>query len=323
MKNVTISGEAVIYLALLALQFGLQPILMQRYAPVGIIRSTVVILQEVTKFLFSGSILLVNQSWSSALQDWSTRGFLTEAVLPAGLYGIQNVAYLMAVQTLDPLTFNVLAQTKTLSAALCCYLLLGRKQSRTQIIALLLLLWAALIMEGVIFIDFTRYWERDTSSSEWEWHHLTHGVLPILLSTFISGLAGALSQGALQHKNSYLFSMELCAAQSLLLVTSLCFSSDGTMILEKGFFHQWEWATFLPIMTGAVGGVLVGLVTKHAGAVYKGFALITGMFLSGVLQSSSVSLQQAVGGTLAAISIFLHATNPPRSAIVKESKKKN
>jgi UDP-sugar transporter A1/2/3 len=249
--------------------------------------------------------------------------FITEAVFPAGLYGIQNVAYLMAVQTLDPLTFNVLAQTKTVSAALCCYLLLGRKQSRIQMIALLLLLWAALIMEGVISIDSIGYWERDASSNEWNWHHWTHGVLPILLSTFISGLAGALSQGALQHKNSYIFSMELCAAQSLLLATSLFFSSDGNMILEKGFWHQWEWATFLPIVTGAVGGVLVGLVTKHAGAVYKGFALIAGMFLSGVLQSSAVSLHQALGGIVAAISIFLHATNPPRSDIVKESKKRN
>ncbi len=45
--------------------------------------------------------------------------FITEAVFPAGLYGIQNVAYLMAVQTLDPLTFNVLAQTKTLTVVGC------------------------------------------------------------------------------------------------------------------------------------------------------------------------------------------------------------
>lgn len=248
-------------------------------------------------------------------------------MLPAGLYAIQNVAYLMAVQTLDPLTFNVLAQTKTLSAALCCYLLLGRKQSGIQMVALVLLLLAALIMEGVISTGMMKaffHGDKAITSNEWDVQHLTHGVLPILLSTFISGLAGALSQGALQHRNSYLFSMELCAAQSLLLVGSLFLSPDGTMILEKGLWHQWEWATWLPILTGAGGGVLVGLVTKHAGAVYKGFALIVGMFLSGVLQSSSVSKEQALGGILAAVSIFLHATNPSRiTTIVKESKKKS
>lgn len=72
-KTSTISGEAGIYLALLALQFGIQPILMQRYAPVGIIRSSVVIMQEVTKFIIAGSILLFHQSWSSAVQGASRK----------------------------------------------------------------------------------------------------------------------------------------------------------------------------------------------------------------------------------------------------------
>lgn len=69
MKSTTaISGQAGIYLALLALQFGIQPILMQRYAPAGIIRSTVVLMQELTKFVLAGSILRLDSSWPSAIQ---------------------------------------------------------------------------------------------------------------------------------------------------------------------------------------------------------------------------------------------------------------
>lgn len=311
-NTTTLSREATIYLALLALQFGIQPILMQRYAATGIIRSTVVLLQEVTKFLIAGTVLLFQQQ--QPIQECCSttmKTIITNAALPAGLYAIQNVSYLMALQTLDPLTFNVLAQTKTLWAALCCYLWLGRTQSQIQLIALLLLLLAALIMEGVVDSILNNN-NNTTTNNNNEWDiHLTRGVLPILISTFLSGLAGALSQGALQNRNSYLYSMELCAAQSLILLGSLLVSPDGVMIREQGFWYQWEWATVIPILTGAVGGVLVGLVTKHEGAVYKGFALICGMFLSGVLQSSSVSKTQAVGGILAAVSIFLHATNPP------------
>ena len=54
----------------------------------------------------------------------------------------------MAYQVLDPFTFNVLNQTKTLSARLSCYLVMGWKQSQVQILALFLLLVAALVIEG-------------------------------------------------------------------------------------------------------------------------------------------------------------------------------
>ena len=88
------------------------------------------------------------------IQDWSIASWIRVAVLPAGLYTIQNSAALLAYQHLDGITFNVLNQTKTLSAALCCYLLIGRKQSSVQIISLFLLLISALIIENMISIDF-------------------------------------------------------------------------------------------------------------------------------------------------------------------------
>lgn len=59
---------------------------------------------------------------------------------------------------------------------------------------------------------------------------------------------------------------------------------------------------------------MVGLVTKYAGSVRKGFALIFGMFLSGVVQAfvtaEGVSMEQCVGGILAGTSLWIHATNP-------------
>ena len=55
------------------------------------------------------------------------------------------------------------------------------------------------------------------------------------------------------------------------------FSPDGQMIAEQGFWSGWTPATWIPIITNSMGGIIVGLVTKYAGSVRKGFALIFGI----------------------------------------------
>jgi len=85
------------------------------------------------------------------------------------------------------------------------------------------------------------------------------------------------------------------------------------------FFHNWTIATLIPIVTNAMGGIIVGLVTKYAGSVRKGFALIFGILLSGLLQQVFISgseggatlqKEQIIGGILAGISLWAHATHP-------------
>lgn len=273
-------------------------------------------MQELLKFVLALLMLLVSGSSRSAVSGWTIHTWATVAFVPAALYSLQNVAALQAYQTLDALTFNVLNQTKTLSAALCCYLVMDRRQSFMQIISLFILLISALVMEKLIPLDLTV--ARPVGFSGLESHHWTHGVAPIMLASFISGLSGALSQKNLQAqgggRNSYLFSMELCAASTLILIFSLLMSPDGKTITKEGFWNGWTWTTWIPILTNSIGGIVVGLVTKYAGSVRKGFALIFGMFLSGVVQAfitaEGVSIEQCVGGILAGLSLWMHATNP-------------
>jgi UDP-sugar transporter A1/2/3 len=235
------------------------------------------------------------------------------AGVPAALYAVQNLAALMAYQNLDALTYNVLNQTKTLSAALCCYLVMGRQQSQMQVLALLLLLGSALVMERIVTLDTLM--GRTEVDLSLEAKHFSHGVAPILLASFISGLAGALSQKNLQGKggkNPYLFSMELCAVSVIILAGSLSFSPDGDLIRENGWWSGWTPWTMIPILTNSIGGIIVGLVTKYAGSVRKGFALIFGIFISGLIQApdTGVSKEQIIGGFLAGLSLCMHATNP-------------
>ena len=315
----TLDKNAIFYMCLLALQFGMQPTLTRRFTPQGICRSTVILMQEILKFILAFTMLNISGSKKAAFDGWSVSTWLTVAFLPAGLYALQNIAALQAYQNLDALTFNVLNQTKTLSAALCCYLVMGRKQSFIQVMSLLMLLLAALIMERLVTLDSLLSSGVAMEVPEFGSRHWTHGVAPIMLASFISGLSGAISQKSLQAqgggRNPYLFSMELCAASVLILTASLTMSPDGQRIAEQGFWHGWTPATWIPILTNSIGGIIVGLVTKYAGSVRKGFALIFGIFLSGLVQALmqpdvGVTTEQAVGGALAAVSLWIHATNP-------------
>jgi hypothetical protein len=63
----------------------------------------------------------------------------------------------------------------------------------------------------------------------------------------------------------------------------------------------WTRATWIPIIWKAAGGVLTALVHQSSGSVAKGFALMLGLVLSGVLQSfiqEEEILPHQVAGTL-------------------------
>mmetsp|Transcript_4246 Transcript_4246/g.8160 ORF Transcript_4246/g.8160 Transcript_4246/m.8160 type:complete len:261 (-) Transcript_4246:334-1116(-) len=208
---------------------------------------------------------------------------------------------------------------------------MGKKQSTMQMVSLLVLLSAALVMEGVIPLDVNiflpSYWmggdksssnDNDTADdATLSPRHFSHGVLPIMAASFLSGLAGAITQKSLQlgNRNALLFTMELCVASLLLLLASFVTSDDGLQIRQRGFFSDWNYLTIIPILTNSAGGILVGLVIKYAGTVRKGFALIFGILLSGLVQSAldedrSLSGEEVAGGVLAALSLWMHATNP-------------
>lgn len=334
------------YMVLLALQFAVQPILTQKFAPKTMIRSTYVLVQDLTRVAIAASLLTTTGSWGSALQYWSWQTALITAGVPSALYLVQNFCSLIAYQHLPPITYNVLNQTKTLSAAFWCFLLLHQRQSFQQMVALAILLLSALVMENVVQLPFpknesatvelsdtvgeqkkenggiSRANHNETLVSERRTYFLA-GVLPVLAASLISGLAGALIQRSLQlvhgGSNSLLLTLQMSAFSGVFLIISLLTASpDRQKALDTGSWTTgWTVYTWIPIIVNSLGGVLVGLVTKFSGAVAKGFALIAGMFLSGILQNyfttsadKRVSSQQWVGGLLAAISIYLHSAYP-------------
>lgn len=367
-----LTPTAITCMSLLALQFGIQPILVRKYTPQTIVRSSVVLVQELVKFGIAGAIYFSGSKKETREKDfegWSVKTWIALAGLPATLYTIQNIAALMAYQNLEALTFNVLNQTKILSAALSCYFVMGKRQSKMQVVSLCILILSTLVIEQILhpraFVSLMSMsggasafglqnavkgmagaFSSLSSLASGAGRRFTHGIIPIFVASLISGLAGALCQKILQGstgsgasiwgkkrststsppaarppRNAYLFSMEMNVASVILLLASLVLSSDGRTILRsRTFFSNWTPETFIPVITNSIGGILVGLVTKHAGSVRKGFALIFGLLLSAIFQAGGAGIRthQIVGGLLAASSLWMHTMHPIKPAPVKK-----
>ncbi|XP_078170385.1 UDP-N-acetylglucosamine transporter ROCK1-like [Carex rostrata] len=63
--------------------------------------------------------------------------------------------------------------------------------------------------------------------------------------------------------------VEMSFIASFCLLASTAHSPNGEVIKKYGFFHGWTFLTLVPVISNAVGGILVELVTAYAGGVMK------------------------------------------------------
>lgn len=300
---------------LLAIQYAIQPKWSKQYISPSTSKQSVALVEELVKTSMAAGLLLTNLSPTtpSVFTSWTLSSSLAVAALPATLYAIQGVLQYTSHQHLDAVTFNGLSQTKTISAALCCFLLFKTPQSPLQMVALLLLFGSSLLFQHTPNTNKNDIHNKNNNaykSPSFLW-----GILPCLGATLTSGLAGALSQQGLQHhgRDAYIYTMEVSFYSALCLLLSM--SRHTTP-----FFHGWTHCTWIPILLKAAGGVLTALVHKYAGSVPKGFALMFGLVLSQLGQAyflnQDITTQQWTGTMLVMLSGWMHFTNPPITTTV-------
>lgn len=358
------------YLLLLALQTSIQPRLSRKFIKPSTNQQAVALVEEVVKTIFAAGLFFGLEESSviqNSMQNWSITSSLAVAGIPSVLYAAQGVLTYTSYQHLNAVTFNGLSQTKTVSAALWCYLLLGKKQSAIQMLAIGILFVSALIFQGLLLVvrpavpkqqpqsqqqtpltatpsapakDVSASSRSPTksaiSSSSKDSTWFAKGIVPCLGATFLSGLAGAFSQRGLQlvggtGRNAFLFTIEVSFFSALSLVVSMVwnhyYSRNNKKIIDtRTKFSSFSWTkiwehrsdilqTLIPITVKAMGGILTALVHKHAGSVLKGFALVLGLVLSGLLQTvmdeENLTANQGIGTLLVMLSSWMHFTNPP------------
>lgn len=112
--SLTDKQKALFYCSLLALQFGLQPLISTTFTAKGVSKSSVVIFTEVGKILIAVSSISFESKESKVKlrKSWSLSNSLYFAALPATLYAIQNLLVQFGYTYIDSMTFNLLNQTK-------------------------------------------------------------------------------------------------------------------------------------------------------------------------------------------------------------------
>ena len=300
-----------------------------------------VISTEVFKISIFLSTLMLGSAdnRASCFKGWSLGDSLKKAAAPAVLYAIQNVLNQHAYANLDDMSFNLMNQTKTLSSALFCFLILGKPQSGMQIVALLMLLGAAIVLN----VDYCSLFNGvpgfsavatavglpgcasgDTAVtkgadllSDLAGDMYMQGLMCVLCASTISGLSSALTQKSAKGRNSYLLSAELAVYGIAFLVARTVFMDGSFVGLGPAMFKNWSWGTTIPVVVNAFGGIWIGQVLKYADAVSKGFALIAGILVTGVAKflfyGEPLEEKTWVALMLVAASIYLHSSRPPRS----------
>lgn len=200
---------------------------------------------------FSSNIILPTVTLlSNQLQNYSFQSTLLAAGIPSALYALQGTLTYTSYQNLDAVTYNGLTQLKVLSSALCCYLVLGQRQSLVQMLSLGILMISTIVFQGSWKDWFRKVTTSQVDATSGSGHdvgsavettdertntynrRLVLGVLPCIGATLLSGLAGAFSQRSLQtqmsgvehgkvmHRDAYFYTIEI----SLLSAACLAFS---------------------------------------------------------------------------------------------------
>ncbi|TDH67308.1 uncharacterized protein CCR75_003389 [Bremia lactucae] len=272
-------------MALLAIQYGLQPMIYKKFVGECNNRSLLVIACEVCKLLLSLLSLRFTGTLRKVVKTWSLHDSIMASGFPACTYAVQNVLIQTAYQHLPSFVFNLINQTKLISTALFLYILVGTRFSMQQFFAMLLLLSAAVLLSIA----------KDGGANDASAIPIKLGLVPVLLASMLSGLGSALIQRSMQQtkRNSALVTMELSVYGSLFLVLPAIWSTiNKTPVLESpatNFFinglEGCNYFTLIPVMSNAVGGLLVSTVTKYVGGVHKSFALICGIAFAAFVES--------------------------------------
>lgn len=319
------------YLAIHAVQFGAQPLLAKTYIRKGTLTSSLVFGAEFSKLLGCLTMLHASGELREVFRGYSITKAVALCALPAATYLIQNFCIQVAYQNIDSIVFNILNQSKMLFTAFFSFVIMGRRQSRVQCVALLMVTVAGILISYQSHSEASKSTEtnghngHNSSNGHTNGHngHNGHsnwwlGIPCVVLASALSGLGSGLTEWILQgqKRNSYLFSAEMAVLGMVAMLVGMVFdmSPDSQRFSEKGLWYEWTPFTLIPVLTQGLGGIIVGLITKIAGGVKKGFAVICGLLLTCawryLVDGQPLSLPVCVAVPLVGGSIYLHAKFP-------------
>ena len=243
---------------------------------------------EILKLLFSAvglCVLLVRQPElkGSVLSNRPWREF-GQFFVPSVIYFVNNNLVFVILQALDPSTFQLVSQTKTIFTGLLFRFMLKRRLTIFQWTALFFLgcgTACSQIPEGKV--EDAHHLVTLLSSQTAETGHVglsdlrfpaIVGVLITLFTAILSSLAGVYNELLLkgrvtaplhwQNMQMYIHGVWLNFAFMMMY--------DGAIIRSNGVFHGYTWVTWAAIICNASVGITVSAVLKYCDNIARVYA---------------------------------------------------
>lgn len=193
---------------------------------------------------------------------------------------IQNNLQYVAASNLEAATFQVSYQMKILTTAAFSVLLLRKRLSPSQWLALLCLA----IGVGIVQIQSQPGSTVKSHSSTHTMYPLT-GFMAVVAACFTSGLAGVYFEMVLKNSQADLWvrNVQLSVFSILPALVPVVFAQrpteTGTTVFQMLFhnFGVWAWAT---VLVQVFGGLITAMVIKYSDNILKGFATSLSIVIS-------------------------------------------
>ncbi|XP_029451304.1 CMP-sialic acid transporter isoform X2 [Rhinatrema bivittatum] len=269
--------------------------------------TTAVCIAEVIKLFVSMCILAKETGSLDAM-----RGSLKENVLgspkemlklsiPSLVYALQNNMAFLALSNLDVAVYQVTYQLKIPCTALCTVLMLHRSLSKLQWISVFML------CGGVALVQWN---PAETTKVQVEQNQMI-GFVALAIAVLCSGFAGVYFEKVLKSSDTSLWVRNIQMYISGILITLLgVYISDGSQVMEKGFFYGYTSLVWFVIFLSSVGGLYTSVVVKYTDNIMKGFsaaaAIVLSTIASIVLFGLQITLTFTLGALLVCVSIYLY-----------------
>ena len=205
--------------------------------------------------------------------------------------------------------FQITNQLKILTAAVFSVTLLHKQLKRLQWISLLLLFIGVCLVQ--IETQHTVTMKTTEPSSRAHEQSLSVGLASILSACIVSGFAGVYLEKILKVGNTpfWIRNVQMYILGSFLGILGIAFT-DGSVILDKGFFYGYDSIVWLVVCFASAGGILVSFILKYAGTITKGFATscaivfssLVSVYLFGFLPSKMF----VTGGSFVIFAVLLY-----------------
>ncbi|CEF63155.1 UDP-galactose translocator [Strongyloides ratti] len=185
--------------------------------------------------------------------------------IPSILYILQNNLYYISLSNLEPTTFCVCYQMKIFTTAIMLRMLLNKKLSTIQWVALLFLLF------GVVEVQMQ--YSPPISKIDSSDQNPTIGFITVFLMCFTSAFAGAYMEKCLKKSDVDIWTQNIrLSLYGLAIGGGSMIIKDFNNIQEYGMFHGFDILVWILTAVNSVGGLLIALVMKYADNILKGYA---------------------------------------------------